>query len=343
VTKELKVFLWVLIMGISLVIILKYLFPLMAPFLLGIVFACLIEPMVKRIDTCLKVGRKFSIILILAALVIIVFSITGWSLLAFYQEAQRLMPQIPELVERLLRFTQDGLGYWVKYFPGLTEISQKFALPSESIGRVLRSLIIGMIQFLPRFPQLLFAIVLGGVTAYFFSRDKKLISQLFYRILPQKWQQATFALKTEVMTSVARFIRVECILALVTTSLTTVFFFCLGTPAAVAYGFLAGVLDFLPVLGPGLVYIPLAVIHLVFRDYYQALWLIIAYFLLLLVRQVIEFKLIGENLNLHPLVSILVIYIGIQIFGLAGIFFGPLLIITIRAVYRVLMGAGKTI
>jgi predicted PurR-regulated permease PerM len=197
---------------------------------------------------------------------------------------------------------------------------------------------VGGIHFLPHFPQLLFAIGLGGVTAYFFSRDKKLISQLFYRILPQKWQQATIELKTEVITSVARFIRVECILALITTSLTIGFFLWLGIPAALAYGFLAGTLDFLPVLGPGLVYIPLAAINILFKDYYQALWLISAYFLLLLIRQVIEFKLIGENLNLHPMVSILVIYLGIQIFGLVGILIGPLLIITLRAFYRVLMG-----
>jgi predicted PurR-regulated permease PerM len=131
VTKELKVFLWVLIVGISLAVILKFLFPLMAPFLLGIVFACLIEPLVKKIDTCLKVSRKFAIILILAALVIIVFSITGLSLLTFYEEAQRLMPQVPGLVDRLLGFAQDNISHFSKYFPQLTEIGKNFTLSSE--------------------------------------------------------------------------------------------------------------------------------------------------------------------------------------------------------------------
>jgi sporulation integral membrane protein YtvI len=342
VTKEYKVLLWVGILGISLVIILRYLFPLMAPFLLGTIFACLIEPLVKKLDTRFRVGRKFAIMLILIILVIFVFSITGFSLLTFYQEAQRLMPEIPGMVGRLLKLTQDAMGYFIKYFPQLAKIGPNFGVPGESLGQVLRSLIMGGIQFLPRFPQLILAIGLGGVTAYFFSRDKKIISQMFYKILPLKWQQATVDIKAEVMDSVARFIRVECILALVTTSLTTIFFISIGKPAAIAYGFLAGFLDFLPVLGPGLVYIPLAVIHLLFGSYYQALWVIIAYFLLLLVRQVTEYKLIGENLNLHPLISILVLYIGVQVFGFAGIFFGPLLLIILRAFYRVLMRVGGT-
>lgn len=325
------------------VVILKYLFPLMAPFLLGTIFACLIEPVVKRLDTRLRVGRKLTIMLILIFLVIVAFSITGFSVLAFYQEAQRLMPKIPGLVERLLNITQEILNYLVKYFPQMAENGPIFALPRESIGRVLRSMIIGGLQFLPRFPQLLLAIGLGGVTAYFFSRDKELISRVFYQILPYKWQKATITLKTEVMASVSRFIRTECILALVTTSLTTVFFLCLGIPAAMAYGFLAGMLDFLPVLGPGLIYIPLVAVNLLFGNYYQALWLTSGYFILLLLRQITEYKLIGENLNLHPLVSIFVIYIGVQIFGVAGIFLGPLLIVILRAFYRVLMGTRKVV
>jgi sporulation integral membrane protein YtvI len=343
VTKDYKVFLWVLVAGAGLVVILKYLFPLMAPFLLGTIFACLIEPVVKRLDTRLRVGRKLTIMLILIFLVIVAFSITGFSVLAFYQEAQRLMPKIPGLVERLLNITQEILNYLVKYFPQMAENGPIFALPRESIGRVLRSMIIGGLQFLPRFPQLLLAIGLGGVTAYFFSRDKELISRVFYQILPYKWQKATITLKTEVMASVSRFIRTECILALVTTSLTTVFFLCLGIPAAMAYGFLAGMLDFLPVLGPGLIYIPLVAVNLLFGNYYQALWLTSGYFILLLLRQITEYKLIGENLNLHPLVSIFVIYIGVQIFGVAGIFLGPLLIVILRAFYRVLMGTRKVV
>ena len=267
-TKELKVFLWVLVIGFSLVVILKYLFPLVAPFFLGIIFACLIEPFVKKLGAGLKVGRKLAVVVILATLVIGAFTITGLSLLAFYQEAQRLMPQIPKLVSRFLQLTREGLGYWSKYLP----FGRNFELPAESLAQVLRSIILGAIQLLPRFPQLILAIGLGGVTAYFFSRDKLLFTQLLYRILPPEWQQITIDLKTEVVDSVARFIRVECILALMTTSFTTAFFFCLGAPAAPAYGFLAGALDFLPVLGPGLVYIPLSVVHLVVKNYYQALW-----------------------------------------------------------------------
>ncbi len=335
-SREYKVYLWVFLVAIGLIVILKYLFPLMAPFLLGTIFACLIEPLVQKLHQRLKIGRKPAIMFILLLVVTLTLTITSFSLIAFYQETQRLMPQIPEIVGRILKFAGISIQRLTKYFPQFKEFGPNLGIPGESIVQVLRSIIMGGIQILPRFPQLLLALGLGGITAYFFSRDKERISKSFYKALPSKWQPATLKLKTEVMDSVTRFIRVECILALVTTTFTTLYFMTLGKPAALAYGFLAGILDFLPVLGPGMVYIPLALIDLLFGNYLQALWFFLAYFLLLLIRQVIEYKLIGENLNLHPLISILVVYIGVEIFGFAGIFFGPMLVIILRSFYRIM-------
>jgi predicted PurR-regulated permease PerM len=45
-------------------------------------------------------------------------------------------------------------------------------------------------------------------------------------------------------------------------------------------------------------------------------------------------KLLGENLNIHPLLAIIILYMGMKIFGLTGIIFGPILVITIRAIYQ---------
>lgn len=308
----------------------------MAPFLLGIVFASLIEPLVKKLDTGYKIDRKPAVIFILTTLVLLVLTITGLSLIAFYQEMQRLIPRVPELVNRIFLFIQGWLDYLSKYYPLHEHSVRNFIFPAETVNQVFRSIILGVINFLPHFPQVLFAIGLGGITAYFFSRDKKNISKVFYQMFPKNWQIAIVEIKEEVMSSVAVFIRVESTLACITTIITTLVFSLLGTPGAFAYGFLTGIFDFIPVIGPGLIYIPSVIISLLFKEYNQALCLVIAYFLLLFLRQIIEFKLIGENLNLHPILSVFVVYLGLHFFGFAGIFLGPLLIITLRSFYRVL-------
>jgi sporulation integral membrane protein YtvI len=333
VTKELKNFLWLGSIGVGLVAGLKYLFPLLAPFLLGIIFACIIEPVVHKLEGSLKIGRKPAISAVLGLLVLIILSLTTLTIITSYQEALRLMPKIPLLVKKLLFFSRN----WPQIFKGYFPMLNGGSVQPESMDRLFRSLVGWVLNFLPNFPQVLLAIVLGGVTAYFFGKDKQLISRLFYRNLPKKWQAAALQIKEEFITTVARFIRAELSLVLITAVGTILIFYSLGIPGALAYGFLTGILDFVPVLGPGMVYIPLAAVYLLFQNYHHAIWLVGGYFLILLIRQVAEVKLIGKNLNIHPLLIIFVVYAGMKIFGFAGIFFGPVIIITLRAFHRALV------
>lgn len=71
-------------------------------------------------------------------------------------------------------------------------------------------------------------------------------------------------------------------------------------------------------------------------DYYQGIGLVIGYLLVLSIRQFAEVKLIGDNFDLHPLLTIAMIFIGFKIFGFGGLLFSPVLIITLRAIYRAL-------
>lgn len=336
-TKELKILIFLVLLGAGLILGFKYLFPLIAPFLLGITFACLIEPLVRKLENIFKIGRNWAISFVLVFLLLIIFSFTGLTIMAFYQEAVRLLPRVSVLVGILLRLIETWLNSLAHYFPLINEGINNFSLNPESLERIFRSLIKWMMNFLPNLPQIILAIGLGGITAYFVGKDKKLISRLFYRNLPKSWQSAAVQIKDEFMTTLARFIRAELSLVFITGLMTTVIFYGLGIPGAAAYGFLTGVLDFLPVVGPGMIYIPFVVVCLIFKNYYLALFLGGAYFLVLLVRQVAEVKLIGDNLHLHPLLTIFIIYVGMKIFGFAGIFFGPVLMITLRAFHRALV------
>lgn len=332
-TRELKLILILAGIGTGLIFGLKYLFPFIAPFLLGAFFACLMEPLVRQLTNSFGISRKLAVGLVLSAWILFITSLAVIMVLSLVQEAQRLIPGIPLFINKLTAVTGEALRF-LERLPQLTEILKSFSLDPAALERILRALLGWILGFLPRFPKIFFAISLGGVTAYLFSRDKEKISRFFYQNLPRVWRPATVQIKEEVITTLGRFIRAEFSLVLMTTLLTAVIFFVLGIPGGFVYGMLAGVLDFLPVVGPGMLYFPIALVQLLFGDYIRAFALIGGYFLLILVRQVAEVKLVGANLNFYPLVTIIVFYTGLRIFGFEGIIFGPLLIVTLRAIYR---------
>jgi predicted PurR-regulated permease PerM len=238
-SHELKAILVVLGTGVILIIGLKFLFPMVAPFLLGITFACLSEPFVKWCTTRLSFSRRFSISLVIAALVLLVLGITVITVLALYQEAQRILPNVPELVKRLTFLDQCCRSYLNRHFHMFEKNYSGFALDLESISQIFKGLLGGIFVFLRKLPQLLLAISFGGISAYFISRDKEELSRFFYKILPENWRGVIIGFKEEFLGTISRFIRAECVLVFITVLITGVGLKIIGIPGYLAYGLMA--------------------------------------------------------------------------------------------------------
>ena len=334
--NDLRIFFWVTAICLGLFLGFQYLFPILTPFLFGILLACLIEPVIKQAETGLGINRKLAVSLVLAITLLLLLSLTGIVFLVSYQEAIRILPKIPILVNKLLGLGEGLTDFLVTHFQVPDGFFQNYLARPDAIEGLFRSTVSWVVNLVPVFPKVLLALGLGGITAYFISRDKKFFSGLFYENMPHNWRPLTIQVKEEVIAAFISFIRAEILLAVLTSVLTALIFWLLKIPGAIAYGFLAGVLDFIPVVGPGMLYLPLIFIFCLFKNYYQAVWLVILYFLVLFLRQLGEAKLIGENLQIHPLAVIFLVYLGMKLFGLTGILFGPILVIMLRAVFRAL-------
>ena len=92
-----------------------------------------------------------------------------------------------------------------------------------------------------------------------------------------------------------------------------------------------GIIDALPVFGSGFIIWPWCIYNLIIGNYGMTIGLIILYVVLLITRQFLEPKIIGKQIGIHPLVTLMSIYIGIKIFGVFGFIIGPCIIIIIKS------------
>jgi len=93
------------------------------------------------------------------------------------------------------------------------------------------------------------------------------------------------------------------------------------------------VVDILPVLGTGLVLIPWALFHLIKGNLSLGLGLVLIYVVITVIRNVLEPKLVGQQIGLHPIVMLLCMYAGVRIFGVIGLFILPFSILVIKYLY----------
>ena len=89
-------------------------------------------------------------------------------------------------------------------------------------------------------------------------------------------------------------------------------------------------IDIFPVLGTGTVLIPWAIISFIMGNIGMGIGLIVLYAVITVIRQIIEPKLVAANLGLPPVVTIMCMYIGLQLFSVLGIFIMPLLVTMIK-------------
>jgi predicted PurR-regulated permease PerM len=107
-----------------------------------------------------------------------------------------------------------------------------------------------------------------------------------------------------------------------------------GIRGGVFLGILAGCMDVLPFIGTGIVLVPLAFWQLLNGRYVQMAVCFALYGVCVLLRELLEPKLIGKGTGIAPIWMLLAVYAGVKLFGVAGILKGPLALVTIHEVLR---------
>ena len=119
------------------------------------------------------------------------------------------------------------------------------------------------------------------------------------------------------------YLKTQGIIMLLTTAVCTLGLWLMGNPYALLVGVGIGLLDALPVFGTGTVLIPWAAVLLLSGRWGQGLWIMGLYVLCYFLRQVLEARLMADRVGLSPLETLVAIYVGFQLWGLLGLFLGP--------------------
>lgn len=174
----------------------------------------------------------------------------------------------------------------------------------------------------------LLAYFVGNIGAYFILVDKYDIVNLSKIVLPDSNIQLVYKKIGELK----KIIAVEISLVIITTVETVIGLLILGVKNAVVFGLLCGILDILPYVGTILVFLPLILYEIYVKNYIIAFGIFALYILLQINRQILETKFMSSRLKIHPLLILISLYIGMKLFGVIGIFMGPLYVISAKEI-----------
>ena len=172
-------------------------------------------------------------------------------------------------------------------------------------------------------PKAFLFIIITVVASVFFALDLGNINDSVRRIIPERAYTVLVRFKERFFSLGVKYIRSYLTLMLITFCIMLVGLALLGSRYALLLAIVISLLDFLPIIGVGTVLVPWSVISLVLGDTKMGLGILALLVFHELVRQVAEPKILGKNLGVHPLVTLILLYVGYAVFGFLGLLLVP--------------------
>jgi predicted PurR-regulated permease PerM len=337
----LRVILIVLAVALTLWVILK-LSGVILLLILSVFFAYFVAPLVEFLSRPLRIaGRKLAIPRALA-IVLSYLIIVGVVVVGIYVLVPRLANQFPEFSEQARGYwTSVGtkMQGWVYYFrshqmpPKLLDAING-AIPSViekvslTVSAVLGS-IAGWVIYIPW-------LVLIPVLSFFFLKDAQAFRSSALQMLPRgRWRWRGDEFFQDINSTLAAYIRAQLTACLFIGVVCALGFTLLGVPSPLVLGVIAGVCEFIPLVGPLLVALLAAGAALLHGGLFLA-FLLLAFLAVLRIAQdyVVYPRLIGQGIHLHPLAVIIAILSGAELAGVAGIFLAIPVVAILTVSYR---------
>ena len=316
---------------------------LFAPFLLALVVAWILHPPVRWLNRKLGVSRRLlSLVLVILCYAAVGGALFGLGYAAFTQARQlvenwsyirgtlmdilsslsdafyRLTDNLPPVIEASL---DDLLGNLLKWLQELLPAALDVSL--GGVGAVVS-----------RVPAFVIATVVFMMASYFITADYPRLRFLATDRLPAPVREFGGNFRRIFREAFGGYIKAQLVLSLGVFFILAIGFAIVDQSYGLLLAAIFAVLDFIPIIGSGTVMVPWSVIALAMGNWQMALKLMVIWGLVCIFRRVAEPKVLGDQTGLAPILSLVGIYVGMEVAGVLGMVCGPLVLLVVINLWK---------
>jgi len=333
----------------------KYAFALVFPFLFAFFIAVLLQRPINFAQRKIKLKKNFTsvaLVLLFYLLLIVIIALIGvriWSAaksFGDYLSAQvKNLPGIIKSLELRINLLVQWLPEGIK-----TGINSALANFTESLldgdvsGNLLgyvnfawfKTPVTSVLTIAGKIPLAALAVIITIISSFFMTSSYDRIAGFLKRQLNPERRHALSAAKKIVFSSLLKLLRSYSIIIGVSFSELVLGMLLLRLIGVydgkymLWIALITALIDILPVLGVGTVLIPWYLYSFIMGNFSLGVGLLTMWLVMIVVRQILEPRLVAANLGLPPVVTLMGMYIGLQLFGVLGLFLMPLLLILVK-------------
>ena len=330
--------------AVIIILLFKYVIWIALPFLLSWALAFPVRQCANFINRKTGISEKVASLVLTAMFIVATFASIFLIIRRLIAEIRELMLYLadnPDVIGNALESIENFIYGIIGKLPfanggdgeGLENI-QKYlsAFVSDGINSFISALpkIIGSVVM--SLPDIMFFLIVTVISSFYFCLDLTAINQKILSFLPPKMRDVMSSFKKGVFRTALKYLRSYFILMMIIFAMLLVGFIILHVDYALLLAGIFAVIDLLPVLGVGTMLIPWSIFCLLTKQTGLGIGLIIMYGVITVVRQYAEPKIIGSNFGIHPLLTLVSMYAGVEFLGFFGLIIGPVTVIFIKGI-----------
>lgn len=322
----------------------KFVLPVLIPFIIAFVISSLIRIPVKKLYGASEIRNKAISIITCIAFYVIVFSILAIAGTKLYHTISDFLFSIPSLYQNnilpALNMVLDVVEHTLASMDAqiADEIVRIFQGYVDNVGEYIKTFSVNAIKVisgsLTEIPGFIIKFIVMIISTFFCMIDYNKILVFFIGCIPAKKETFVLDLIRYFKHTLLIYIKSYTLLFLLTYVELTIGFTIMKIPYAPLIGILIAVFDILPVLGVGGILLPWVVILLIMKNIPLAIGMLVLYLVISFVRNTAEPKLVGGQIGLHPLATLIFMYLGLRFLGFLGMFLFPVTVAVLVGMNR---------
>lgn len=317
----------------------KYALPWLMPFIIAFAISRLIEPLVRLLTTRLKFKRAIASALCTVLVFLALIALTAAIIWRIIYELTALTRDLPALLTDISSFIsamRDRINVYITNAPFEMQDYFQNALDAftntgtDLLGAAtgwLLSLITSAASFSPRIAIFIFTC---AVSTYFISSGYRDVSAFIMRQLPENQHKAVREFRIGLVKVFGKWFKAEAMLSGAAFIQLLIAFLILRIPFAIVLALIIAIIDLIPLIGVGSILVPWATISLIAGNFARAITLVITFGVIAIVRNILEPKLVGSQIGLPPITTLLAMYIGFSTIGVFGLALFPIGLVVLK-------------
>jgi sporulation integral membrane protein YtvI len=337
-------FIFAIIISLLIIFAVPRLLGFFMPIIIGWIVSLMANPLVRFLEKKVKLLRKHSSIIIIVTVIIAIVGILVLISALIFKEAKQLMEDMPILIsdfsnkfeqftnyldERSANLPQGIRNTVDNFFLQIKDYVNNFAnnpnKPSmDKVGLIAKNVAEGFLY-----------VIVTILAAYFFTAYHDVMSVGLKKHLPGSITNYWSLIYNNFKAAFGGYFKAQFKIMLVLIAIMFIGFEILQVGYSFLFALGIAFLDFLPVFGTGLILGPWAIIEMISGNYLKAVGLVVIYVICLIVKQVLQPKMVGDSIGLHPFATLILLFVGYKLYGVLGMILGIPIGMVLVNLYRI--------